>query len=180
MKKIFLAMSLLLVACAPVLHQDLMKEGERNVSLHELRANPEAHKGRLYILGGVIVETRFVQNGSQVEILSFHVDSYGSLKETDPSEGRFLAIYPRDKGLLDPVVYKKGRKVTLAGVFLDARPGKIDDMEYVYPVFEIRQIYLWDEEREYTTYPYYPYYYTSPYWYHPYWGPGPWGPPGWW
>jgi outer membrane lipoprotein len=179
-----LAVSLFLAACAPVLDRELIEQGERNVSLNELRRNPGAHKGKLYILGGVIVETRFVQNGSRVEVLSYPVDSRGSLEYRERSEGRFWAILPEDKGLLDPVVYEKGRRVTLAGVFLDTRTGKIDDREYAYPVFEIRQIHLWDES-EYITYPYYPYYSPHPYWsypyrYYPYWGP--WGPPppGWW
>lgn len=181
MKKfIVLALSLLTFACAPVLNRDLMKEGSSNPSLSELRANPEAYKGKLFILGGEIVETRFVQDGSQVEVFSIPVDSRGYLRDTDSSKGRFLAVYPRDKGLLDPVVYKKGRGVTLAGVFLETRKSKIDEMEYLYPVFEIRQIYLWDEQWDYAGYPYYPNYYANPYWYNPYWGP--WGPPppGWW
>lgn len=180
MKKYFLlALSLMLFACAPVLNRDLMKEGALNPSLNELRSDPEAYKGKLFILGGVIVETRFVRDGSQMEVFSLPVDSRGYLRDTDSSKGRFLAFYPGEKGLLDPVIYKKGREVTLAGVFVETRKGKLDDMEYLYPVFEIRQIYLWEERRDYTGY--YPnYYYTNPYWYAPYWGP--WGPPppGWW
>jgi outer membrane lipoprotein len=172
---------LLLFSCAPVLNRELMKEGERNASLEELKANPDAYKGGLYILGGLIVETRLTDKGSQVEVLSVPVDSRGYLKESQRADGRFLAIYPRSKGLLDPVVYKKGREVTLAGEFLETKKGKIDEMEYVYPVFEIKQIYLWEEQTQYyNVYPYYPYYYYPyPYWYNPYWGPWP-PPPGWW
>lgn len=158
-----------------------MKEGDRNVALDQLRGNPDAYKGRLYILGGVIVESRFVQNGSQLEVLSEPVDSSGYLKDAAYAGGRFLALYPREKGLLDPMVYKKGREVTLAGTFVEARKSKIDDMEYVYPVFEIKDIHLWEERRDYDlNYPYYPYnYYSNPYWYNPYWGPWP-PQPGWW
>jgi outer membrane lipoprotein len=172
---------LLLFSCAPVLNRELMKEGARNASLEELKANPDAHKGRLYILGGLIVETRLTDKGAQIEVLSVPVDSRGYLKESQRADGRFLAIYPRSKGLLDPVVYKKGREVTLAGEFLETKKGKIDEMEYVYPVFEIKQIYLWEEQPQYyNVYPYYPYYYYPyPYWYNPYWGPWP-PPPGWW
>ena len=178
MKKIMiLAISVLLFACAPVLNRELMKEGTANPSLPDLRANPDAFKGNLYILGGVIVQTRFVQHGSQMEVLSLAVDSKGYLKDTERTMGRFLAIYPRDRGFLDPEVYKKGRAVTLAAVFSGLHTGRIDDMDYVYPVFEIRQVYLWEEQRDYyNVYPYYPYnYYTNPYW-------GPWGPPppAWW
>lgn len=174
--------SLILFSCAPVLNRQIMKEGERNVSLDEIRSNPDPYLGKLFILGGIIVETRFTQQGSQIEVLSVPVDSYGYLKEAERTMGRFLVIYPREKGLLDPVVYKKGRTVTLAGSFLGDRKGKLDDMEYTYPVFEIRQIYLWEEPQDYRLYPYpyYPYnFYPGPYWYNPYWGPWP-PPPGWW
>ena len=57
------------------------------------------------------------------------------------------------------MVYKKGREVTLAGEFLELRKGRIDEMEYVYPVFEIKEIYLWEERQEYYIPYYYPYYY---------------------
>jgi outer membrane lipoprotein len=166
---------LLLFSCVPVLNRELMKEGERNASLEELKANPGAYKGRLYILGGLIVETRLTDKGSQVEVVSMLVDSRGYLKESQRADGRFLAIYLRSKGLLDPVVYKKGREVTLAGEFLETKKGKIDEMEYVYPVFEIKQIYLWEETQYYPNYPYYYY----PYLYNPYWVPWPPPPGGW-
>ena len=172
--------SLLLVSCAPVLNREFMREGQRNISFDELRANPDVYKGRLYVLGGLIAETRFTEKGSQLEVLSVPVDSSGYLMENERSNGRFLAVYPKDKGLLDPIVYKKGREVTLAGEFREIRKGRIDEMEYDYPVFEIRQIHLFEEQQYYNRYPYpyYPYY-PNPYWYDPYGGPWP-PPPGWW
>ena len=175
---------LLLFACAPVLDRELMREGTANPSLHRIKAEPEAFKGTLFILGGLIVETKFVPNGSQMEVLSLPVDSKGYLTDTELTTGRFLAVYPRDSGLLDPVIYKKGRAVTLAGVLTGLQTGRINDMDYVYPVFEVRQVYLWEEQQDYYNvypYPYYPYnYYANPYWVHPGWRP--WGPPppGWW
>ena len=171
--------SLLVASCAPVLDRQLMREGQRNVSFDELRSNPDAYKGKLFILGGLIVETRFAEQGSQIEVLAVPIDSSGYLKEYERSSGRFLAIYPKSKALLDPLVFKRGREVTLAGEFREIRKGKIDEMEYEYPVFEIRQIHLFEEQQYYNMYPYpyYPYY-PYPYWY-PYWGPWP-PPPGWW
>ncbi len=186
MRKLLLigAIIVFAVSCAPVLDRKLMREGQRNVPFDELRADPEAHKGSLYILGGLIVETRFAEQGSQIEVLSLPIDSYGYLEESERSSGRFLAVYPKDKALLDPLIFKKGREIALAGEFRGIRKGKIDDMEYDYPVFEIRQIHLFEEHLPYNQYPYpyapYPPYYTPyPYWYNPYWGPWP-PPPGWW
>jgi outer membrane lipoprotein len=184
MKKIFLitVASLMFSSCAPVLNRQLMNEGVRDVPFSRLREAPDAYRGKIFILGGLIVETRFTGKGSQIEALYLPVDSYGYLKETEHSMGRFLAIYPSERGLLDPLVYEKGREITLAGEFLEIRKGMIDEMEYDYPVFEIKQIYLWDEREYY--YPDYPYYYPYPYWwYDPWWRPYPspyWPPPpGW-
>jgi outer membrane lipoprotein len=178
MKKILLmtVVAFVLAACSPVLTREVMKQGIRDVSLNQISQSPEGYKGKLFILGGMIVETRFVEKGSQIEALSVPVDSFGYLKEKGPVQGRFLAFYPKAKGLLDPAVYKKGREVTLAGEFVEMRQGKIDEMEYLYPVFEIKQIYLWEEHRDYYgPYNYYYPYYYSPYYYDPFYGP--WGMP---
>ncbi len=182
MKKILFTVlaALLLNACAPVLSRELMRQGSREVQFNELRQTPDAYQGRLFILGGVITDIRLSDQGSQIEALYVPVDSYGYLKEEEPGQGRFLAIYPKSKGMLDPVVFKKGREITLAGEFAAIKKGKIDEMEYEYPVFEIRQIYLWQEERYYVypPYYYYPYYYNAPFLYDP-WGrpyPNPYWP----
>jgi len=185
MKKIFIITAVLMVfsACTPVLNREVMDHGTRDVSFTQLRDAPDVFQGKLFILGGLIVETRLVEKGSQIEALSVPVDSLGYLQEIGRTQGRFLALYPKSKGLLDPLVYKKGREITLAGEFVEARKGKIDEMEYVYPTFEISEIYLWEERKDYSSYPYYdPFYYRSPFLYDP-WGwyyPSPYGYPSPW
>jgi len=180
MKKLILFAILFgaLSGCSPVLNRDVMKQGLRDVPMAGLRQYPDEYKGRLFLLGGVIVETRLMEKGAQVEALFVPVDSYGYLRDEEHRGGRFLALYPRAKGILDPLIYKKGREITLAGEFIEARKGKIDEMEYVYPVFEIREIYLWDEQNDYYYAPYNPYYYSPPFLYDP-WGrpyPNPYWP----
>lgn len=174
---------IILSACAPVLNKELMREGRRNISFPDLIANPDQYRGKLFILGGIIVDTKFMQKGSQIEALSAPVDSRGYLEENaNYTGGRFLAVYPKSRGLLDPMIYKKGREITLAGTFLDVQKGKIDEMDYTYPVFEIKQLYLWEEE-QFSMVPAYPWYpYRYPYgWYDPWWPYSPYpyryGPP---
>ena len=175
---LLIGFSLLLSSCAPVLSRSLKAEGDRDVSFADLRANPDMYKGTLYILGGVIVQTKFTETGSQLEGVEVPVDRYGYFRDRGRSEGRFLALVSKDRAELDPLVYRRGRRVTLAAAFIGTRSGKIDEMEYVYPVFEIRQIYLWPRERMYYYYPYYPsaYYYDP--WFYPY--PYYYGDPWWW
>ncbi len=177
MKRIcfFFAFSLILFACAPVLNRTYLKEGDREVSFNGLRQNSGAYKGKLYVFGGVIVQTRLTAEGSQIEALEVPVDRYGHFEDEGLSQGRFLAIMPAEEGMLDPEVYKQGRRITVAAEFTDLRKARVDEMEYVYPVFLIRQIYLWPRERTYYPayyydpwfYPY-PYYYWDPWWSYPY------------
>ncbi len=193
MKKrgIAIAALLFLAACSPVLNKSLMREGLRDVPLSTVRETPDTYKGKLFILGGLIIETKHTERGSQIEALAVPVNGLGYLKdEVRVRDGRFLAVYPKERGFLEPLIYKKGRQVTLAGEFLELKKAKLDETEYTYPVFEIRQIYLWDEYSDRYYYaPYYYYYpYSYPYWYDPWWRPypypphwyGPYGPPpGW-
>jgi outer membrane lipoprotein len=153
----------MLFSCAPVLSREYIREGSKEASFQLLRENPNEYKGRLFILGGVIVHSKFTAAGSQIEAMHVPVDSSGYFEETGSSEGRFLAVSPRDGTMLDPAVYRRGRMVTLAGEFFELRKGRIDEMEYVYPVFRIKQIYLWPRERLY---------YPAPYYYYGYYGPG--------
>ncbi len=165
------ACSLILLSCArPVLHKSYLIEGDRKVSFAALREYPDQFKGKLFIFGGVIVHTRLLEAGSEIEAMHVPVDRSGYFAESGLSEGRFLAILPKEAGLLDPAIFRKGRRVTLAAEFAGIINGKIDEMEYAYPDFRIKQIYLWPRERYYYAPPYYydPWFYPFPYYY---WGP---------
>jgi len=181
-----IAVVITISSCVPVLRRDIMETAIRDVPISDIKNNPDLYKGKLFVLGGSIVNTKIIEKGSQVEAIYIPVDSRGYLKDVEPTSGRFLAILPKEKGTLDPLIYRKGRYITLAGEFIETRSGKIDEMEYTFPVFEIIEIYLWKEEKVY--YPSSPYWwdYPSPYpywyWYDPWWRP--WGPwwrhPYWW
>jgi outer membrane lipoprotein len=191
MKEILLCSALfvaVVIGCAPVLNRDVMDRGVRDFDPAHLVETPEVFRDHLFVFGGMIVETKLVGTGSQVEALFVPVDRYGNLKDTSQYRGRFIAHFPRSKGLLDPLIFRRGREITVAAYFADVRKGKIDEMEYVYPVFEIEQVHLWEEVRSdpffwppYSSYyPYpYPYFPGYPLWYDPWWRPypGPYWPP---
>jgi outer membrane lipoprotein len=164
MKKLalFAAIFLALVSCTSVIRKDLMDVGTRDFSFPEVMKNPELYRGKLFILGGIIVDTKLSENGSLIEAIYVPVDWTGNLKDMEMPTRRFLALYPKDREILDPMVYKRDRKITVAAVFDGTRMGKIDKMEYTFPFFRIEQIYLWERLPAY--YPPYP----GPY---PYWGP---------
>ncbi|HMK55224.1 MAG TPA: Slp family lipoprotein [Dissulfurispiraceae bacterium] len=166
----------LIAACAPVFREDIMKNATLNPSLSELNAAPLLFEGKLYVLGGKIVSTRVTKEGSLIEAIYAPVDSRGYLKDYVRSV-RFMALYPKDRGILDPLIFRKNRDMSIAGVYKGTRIEKLDEMEYAYAYFEIVDFRLWEESR------YYPAYYPYPYWwYDPWYGPwhDPWyGHRGW-
>ncbi len=187
MKKslLFILVIITILSCAPVLRRELMETAIRDVTISDIRNNPDTYRKGLFIFGGSIVNTKLTEKGSEIEAVYIPVDSRGYLKDLEPSDGRFLAIFPREGGILDPLIYRKGRFITLAGEFIETRKGKIDEMEYVFPVFEIKEIYLWKETKYYYPDYFYPYPYLYPYtypyphwWYDPWWRPwgSRWGP----
>jgi outer membrane lipoprotein len=176
---LFAVLSFSLLSCAPVIREDLMKSSIRTFSMTDLQKDPEPYEGKLFVFGGIIVNTKVTSDGSLIEALYVPVDSRGYLKDLGTNQVRFLALYPKENGILDPVIYQRERQITLAAGFLGTREGKIDTMEYKFPFFSIKEIYLWAKQKDY----YYPPYYYGPYpyfWNYPYWGWGYGGPPWWW
>jgi outer membrane lipoprotein len=162
---------MLLSSCTYVIRKDLMDVAIVDVPFSEIGANPDLYRGKIFILGGIIVNTKIIEKGSLIEAVYVPVDSRGYLDDVRHSNGRFLAFYPKEKGLLDPQIYHSGKRITVAGEFIETRTGKIDKMEYTYPFFEIKDIYLWGEGGLYYMRPPYPsWYYSYPYWWHePWW-----------
>lgn len=156
--------SLILLSCAPVLNESLMSRGMYVANLSEIKDSEAARRGQVYILGGIIVKTTATKEGSLIEAIFVPVTSRGYLKNYQVSTGRFLALY-RGRDLLDPLIYTEKREITLAGEFIEMRKGTIGEMEYSYPLFEIKDIYLWEEIRARDYRYYYPYPYPAPYYY---------------
>jgi outer membrane lipoprotein len=145
MKKLLPAILLIimLISCAPILSQDTMKRGAFNVPLSALKKDPGFYKGWLFIIGGIIINTEVTEKSSVIEAIRVPVDSRGHLESIETTTGRYLAIYPEDKGLLEPIIFRKDRKMTLAGKFTGLQTMKINEVERIYPVFEIKELYLW-------------------------------------
>ena len=55
----------------------------------------------------------------------------GEPKETLASEGRFLML--ADK-YLDPYVYRKGKRITVAGEILGEKTKPLGELDYRYPL----------------------------------------------
>lgn len=156
------------VSCTSAIRPDYMQQGTKNPSLAALVRSPDMYRDRMFILGGLIARTTLKPEGSEIEALFVPVDNWGYPQDVALSSQRFLALYPLENGVLDPLIYQKNRRITIAGTFTGTLAGKVDEMEYVFPVFRIMQIYL-EPRRPAAVYYYYPPPYPGPIW---------WGYPG--
>jgi len=170
---LFLSLILLLSGCTHVISKDLRIKSDPHLTLGKVRQNPESYKGKFVIWGGEIIETTNQKDqNTLVEVFQRPLDRRGEPKEILTSEGRFLVL---TEEYLDPYIFKKGRKITVAGEILGERIKPVGEMEYRYPFLSSKQIYLWED---YYSSPY-PYTYYDPLRGYPF---GWWGgyPHGWW
>jgi outer membrane lipoprotein len=165
------------MGCTHVISQTVRQQAQPPVSFSELRANPEGLKGRTVILGGEILHTSNLREGTRIEILQRPLSATEMPKLTDTTGGRFMAFC---KEYLDPAVYAERRRITVGGQVLGSHTGKVGEVDYAYPVISCEETHLFPtataELRRYASYPWW---YGEPY-FHP-WVIGPypygfWGP----
>lgn len=168
-KLICLAFSVMQWGCAHVISPELRAAAKKDLDLPKVMADPERYLGEVVIWGGMILEAEPEEEVSTLVVLESPLDVEGTPRDPEFTRGRFLA---RSKAFLDPAVYCRGRKVTIAGVFSGMEQRSIGQLSYPHPVLSVRELHLWRETVG-VWLPRYPWYWGDPYW--------PWGPwwPGW-
>jgi outer membrane lipoprotein len=137
------------------------EEAQMNVTVPMVRENPSAYKGAVVIWGGFVLNDVNDSSGSTLTILETPLDYQYYPKSRSLSRGRFIAV---TKQFLDPVIFTKGKRVTMAATVEGVETRKLGKGTYEYPIVNIQQLRYWQHE---SYYPYtYPYYYSSPRWYY--------------
>ncbi len=170
MKKLLLFCLLLaaLSSCAHVISRENRENALSSVSLNEVRAHADQHAEKTFIFGGVIADTFSTDDGTEMEVVQMPLDEWGYVISHDRSEGRFIVTA---KNHLDPLIFSKGREVTVSGVLIGTRSQKLGNKDYLYPLFRAKEIHLLPMNvRSYYPYidhgygpPSYPYPYYYPY-----------------
>ncbi len=102
--------------------------------------NVDSWQNDAVLWGGMIVGTRNLDNGSQVEVLAYPLRRSQLPDTSVASAGRFLAVTDE---FLEPADYAEGRLVTLTGIIEDTVEGKVGSATNVYPLIQVEQIHLW-------------------------------------
>ena len=158
-------MPFFITSCA-VISPQLRNESIGPVPFKTLVHEADKYKGDTVILGGYILETQNLADKSIIKVLQAPLGSGENPKSKDMSQGRFVIL---TKGFLDPEVYKKDRKITVAGTVAGIKMEKVNDFSQPYLEIESREIHLWPKEEYYYPQPYYdPWYYPYPFFWRPY------------
>ncbi|HET6491156.1 MAG TPA: Slp family lipoprotein [Syntrophales bacterium] len=142
-------LSLLLFGCTSVLSNQVIREADDKVSFQDLQKQPQRYRGAVVILGGQIIETLVKESETRVQVLQLPLGSGQRPDVTAPSQGRFIVIYKR---FVDPLIYEKGRKITVAGAVEGSQPVMLNDGPRNVPVLIERESYLWKTEDVYPAY----------------------------
>ncbi len=127
--------------CAYPISRDLMKTARKDLTYPIVIQNPKEYVGSMVIWGGIISDLRNEKEGAQITVLETPLDP-GGVPQSQVTRGMFIA---RMDESLDPRVYQKGKKVTLAGEIIGQETKPLDDMKYVYPVVHVLELHLWKE-----------------------------------
>ena len=146
-----LMLSLLGVAgCGAVISQEVLTNVDQNISFKDLLKDPEVFRGKTVLLGGEIIETENFPGKTQIIVLQRPLNSEEKPTGKDKSEGRFIVSIPE---FLDPAIYGKGRKITVAGTVMGKEARTLNGIEYDYPMIERRELHLWPVEKTVETEP---------------------------
>jgi outer membrane lipoprotein len=155
-KKVVLAviLSFILSGCTSVLSSRVVQEADDKVTFTDLQKQPDRYRGTVVILGGQILGTVVKESETRVQVLQLPLGAEQRPDNTASSQGRFIVIFKR---FADPLVYEKGRKITVAGVVQGGEVIMLNDRPQNVPVLLERETYLWKTED----------------YYYPAYGPGP-------
>ncbi|MBP1695528.1 MAG: outer rane lipoprotein Slp [Deltaproteobacteria bacterium] len=142
-----LLLLILFSGCTPI-SRDLRAQADRTVTFRQVFQNPEAYKGKVVIWGGEIIETINQKDGTTLIVVLHRPLDWMEEPKFQRSEGRFIILA---EGYVDPYVFKRGRRITVAGEILGRKVMRLGELEYPYPLLQSKQLYLWGE------------YYYSPY-----------------
>jgi outer membrane lipoprotein len=138
---LYLALAVILSAgCAPPFAKTLLDRIDKSLTFSELNKAPESHAGKLLMVGGLIVETKNLKDGTQIEVLQKPLDGEGRPALTDETGGRFLIATSQ---FLDTAVYHRGRSVTIIGEVTGSKMQPLGEIEYRYPVLTAKELHLW-------------------------------------
>jgi len=138
--------------CAHVISKDLRAKTDSSLTFGEVFKNPNTYKGKMVIWGGEIIQVLPQENGTDlIEVLEWPLGLREKPQRTVEFRGKFLV---QAKESLDPVLFHRGKKITVAGEIAGEIQGdkieQLTETAYRYPLLLSKQIHLWKDYYQYS------------------------------
>jgi outer membrane lipoprotein len=138
---IIMSMLFFTVSCS-VMSRQVRKEAEPAVAFKALMKEAHSYVGRTVIVGGYILAIEKLADKVIILTLQAPLGFRNEPKSSDKSQGRFIVLH---KGFLDPAVYRKDRKITVAGNIVGLTTADDERCPNKCLNIEGREIHLWPE-----------------------------------
>jgi outer membrane lipoprotein len=133
---------LFFTASSSVISRQVRKEAEPPVAFKTLMKEAHSYVGRTVIVGGYILATEKLADKMIILTLQAPLGFRNEPKSRDTSQGRFIVLH---KDFLDPAVYRKDRKITVAGNVVGLTTADDERCPNKCLNIEGREIHLWPE-----------------------------------
>jgi outer membrane lipoprotein len=140
----YLILLLMLAGCASTPKFDT-SQVDQSLTPQAVNAEPLESRGKSVLWGGTILDTRNLEDSTQIELLAYPLNSSQRPIQASKPLGRFII---RQTGYLEPATYAQGRLLTVLGSVGDSQLGKVGEASYNYPVIIAEKLQLWTPESE--------------------------------
>jgi outer membrane lipoprotein len=135
-----------------VISKQYREEAVKDATVPMVQKDPQRFMGKIVIWGGRIIDLINDSTGSQLIILESKLDNDEYPLPSRFSQGRFIA---KTSKFLDPAIFIKGHRVTLAGEVVGTRTEKLGNGSYTYPEIKIEELRYWVPTPYYMYYPHF-------------------------
>lgn len=153
------SLSFMLIGCTQLPEKLRVDETVNLADYRPLTEQTFVQEGRKARWAGVIASVKNLSELTKIEVVYFDAKKTGRPNLTENTEGRFILYYP---GFLDPMVYKKGKSITVLGETGKAEAGKIGEHPYIFPTLQASYVHLWKTIHEVDVR-----IDSNPFWHHP-------------
>lgn len=150
----FWVMAALLVTACSVMPAAVEEQALPDIPFPALIADAAANLDRTVILGAYVLEVTNDADRSRMVALQAPLGLGREPKPKDLSQGRLILEY---QGFLDPEVYAKDRKITVAGRLLASSATEKGQNPFPYLRLQVLDIHLWPVEKPFQPDPYWDY-----------------------
>lgn len=145
-RSLILPLILAVASCATSPFDDPAAQGvDRNVTYSQALTAPESVQNKLTVFGGTIIETRNLEQRTEITLLAYPLDSQDRPDLAQAPSGRIILVQP---GYLEGTVYARGRLLSAIGRVDGLREAELGEATYTVLALRVEQLYLWPREEQ--------------------------------